>query len=146
MTDGRLEPLSPETCLQLLREASVGRIAFLVDGDPLILPVNYRLVEPSSGPLLAVRTRPGTQVDEAPSRVAFEIDSIDPVHHGGWSVLVRGELLHASSTSPQFRELYDPKSWVGDRDSWLLVDPWSITGRELHGAESAWPMRPGEYV
>ena len=146
MTDAGLEPLAQESCLQRLREGSVGRIAFLVDDDPVILPVNYRLVEPSSGPILAVRTRPGTVIDEAPSSVAFEIDSIDAVHHEGWSVLVRGELLHATPTSPEFRELYDPKSWIAGRESWLLVDPWSITGRELHGTEAVWPFHPGGYL
>jgi nitroimidazol reductase NimA-like FMN-containing flavoprotein (pyridoxamine 5'-phosphate oxidase superfamily) len=146
MTDGRLETLSPETCLRLLREGTVGRIAFVVDDDPLILPVNYRLVEPSSGPLLAVRTQPGTAIDQAPSSVAFEIDSIDVVHHGGWSVLVRGELLHTTPTSPEFRELYDPKSWLSDRESWLLVNPWAITGRELHGADAVWPFHLAGYL
>jgi hypothetical protein len=144
MTDGRLEPLSEQTCLRRLREGSMGRIAFMVDDDPLILPVNYRLVEPSSGALLAVRTRPGTPIEQAPSSVALEIDSIDPVHHEGWSVLVRGELLHATPTSPQFRKLYDPKSWFAESGSWLLVDPWSITGRELHGAESSWQFHSRE--
>jgi nitroimidazol reductase NimA-like FMN-containing flavoprotein (pyridoxamine 5'-phosphate oxidase superfamily) len=146
MTDARLEPLSQDRCLSLLREGSVGRIAFVVDGDPLILPVNYRLVEPRSGPLLAVRTRPGRVIEQAPASVAFEIDAIDLPHHEGWSVLVRGELLHATPTSDEFRELYDPKSWLADRDSWLLVDPWEITGRELRGVDSVWPFHPGGYV
>jgi len=146
MTDSRLEPLSQETCLRLLREGTVGRIAFVSDGDPLILPVNYRLAEPPSGPLVAIRTQPGTVIEQAPSSVAFEIDAIDAVHHEGWSVLVRGELLHANPTSEKFRELYEPSSWLADRESWLLVDPWAITGRQLRGAESVWPFRPGEYV
>lgn len=146
MNDAGLETLSRERCVQLLREGTVGRIAFVVADDPLILPVNYRLVEPSSGPILAVRTRPGTVIDQAPTSVAFEIDSIDLVHHEGWSVLVRGELLHATPTSAEFRELYDPKSWVADRESWLLVDPWAISGRELHGAEAVWPFHPAAYI
>ena len=146
MTGASIEPLSHETCVRRLREGTVGRIAFVVDDDPVILPVNYRLVEPSSGPLLALRTRPGTVIDQASTNVAFEIDSIDAVHHEGWSVLVRGELLHATPTSPEFRELYDPKSWVADRDSWLLVDPWEISGRELHGANSVWHFQPGGHV
>jgi nitroimidazol reductase NimA-like FMN-containing flavoprotein (pyridoxamine 5'-phosphate oxidase superfamily) len=146
MTDARLEPLSRATCLRLLREGTVGRIAFVFEGDPLILPVNYRLVEPSSGPIVAVRTRPGTVIDSAPGSVAFEIDSIDAVHHQGWSVLVQGKLLHATPTSPEFRERYDPGSWVADGESWLLVDPWAISGRELHGAEAVWPFHPGGYL
>lgn len=145
-TDGGLAPLSQETCLQRLREGTVGRIAFVADGDPVILPVNYRLAEPSSGPLLAVRTRPDTVIDHAPTSVAFEIDAIDPVHHEGWSVLVRGELLHATPTSAEFRELYDPESWLADRMSWLLIDPWAITGREVRGGDSVWQFHPGEYV
>jgi uncharacterized protein len=146
MTDARLEALSREACVRLLRDGTVGRIAFVVDDDPLILPVNYRLVEPSSGPLIAVRTRPGTVIDQASSGVAFEIDSIDPVHHEGWSVLVRGELLHATPSSAEFRELYDPEPWLADRESWLLVDPWAISGREVRGAEAVWPFHPGAYL
>ena len=146
MTDAQLETLSHDACMQLLRDGTIGRIAFVVDNNPLIFPVNYRLVEAPSGPLLAVRTRPGTVIDQAPTSVAFEIDSIDPVHHEGWSVLVRGELLHATPTSPEFRARYDPESWVADRESWLLVDPWAISGRELHGAESVWPFHPGGYI
>jgi nitroimidazol reductase NimA-like FMN-containing flavoprotein (pyridoxamine 5'-phosphate oxidase superfamily) len=146
MTDAWLESLSQERCLGLLRQGTIGRIAFVVDGDPIILPVNYRLVEPTSGPLLAVRTRPGNVIEQATTNVAFEIDSIDLVHHQGWSVLVRGELLHANPTSDAFRERYDPQSWLNDPEAWLLVDPWEISGRELHGTEPLWHVRPGEYM
>ncbi len=144
--DGVLQTLDRSVCLGLLRAESVGRIALVVDGDPIILPVNYRFVEPASGPLIAVRTRAGSVIDHAPTNVAFEIDSIDPVHHQGWSVLARGELLHAARSSSQFRERYDPESWLDDPESWLLIDPWAITGRALHGAEPVWPPRPGEYM
>jgi nitroimidazol reductase NimA-like FMN-containing flavoprotein (pyridoxamine 5'-phosphate oxidase superfamily) len=146
MADAWLEPISQETCLRLLRERTVGRIAFVIDTDPIILPVNYRLVETSSGPILTVRTRPGNVIEQAHSNVAFEIDSIDPIHHAGWSVLVRGELLHATPTSAEFRERYDPDSWLTDREAWLLIDPWAISGRELHGTEPIWPVHPGEYL
>jgi nitroimidazol reductase NimA-like FMN-containing flavoprotein (pyridoxamine 5'-phosphate oxidase superfamily) len=146
MTDARLEPLTPETCVNRLRERTVGRLAIVIAGDPIILPVNYRLVEPASGPLLTIRTRPGNVVDHSPASVAFEIDSIDSVHHRGWSVLVRGELLHATPTSAEFRERYDSDSWLDDREAWLLIDPWAISGRELHGTEPSWPVHPSEYM
>lgn len=146
MTEAWLEPLTAETCERLLRECTVGRIALTVDGDPIILPVNYRLVDTPSGPLLVLKTRSGNVIDRAPTNVAFEIDAIDAVHHGGWSVLVRGELLHAAPGSSEFRERFDPDPWMLDRDSWLLIEPWAISGRELHGSEPEWPVRPGEYV
>jgi len=61
-------------------------------------------------------------------------------------VLVRGELLRVSSTSAEIREQYDPASWLNDREVWLLIDPWAITGRELHGPDVQWPVRPNEYI
>jgi Pyridoxamine 5'-phosphate oxidase len=146
MTDTKLEPLSQDECLLHLRQGSVGRIAFVLDDDPVILPVNYRLVEPESGPLLAVRTRPGNVIEQAATNVAFEIDSIDHVHHEGWSVLVRGELLHATPTSHDFMVQYDPTPWLADRDAWLLIDPWAISGRKLQGTEPVWPFHPGDYL
>lgn len=146
MSDAWLEPLARETCLRLLRQETIGRIALIVDNAPVILPVNYRLAEPESGPLIAVRTRPGNVIDQSPTDVAFEIDSIDPIHHQGWSVLVRGELLHAFPASGVFREGYDPESWLTDRDAWLLIDPLAISGRELHGTEPLWHIHPEGYV
>jgi nitroimidazol reductase NimA-like FMN-containing flavoprotein (pyridoxamine 5'-phosphate oxidase superfamily) len=141
-----LTELDRQACLRLLAEGSVGRIAVVLDDGPVILPVNYRLVETASGPLLALRTRPGGIIDQAPTTVAFEIDSIDPAHECGWSVLVRGELIHAEHTSHAFQDRYDPESWLTDRDSWLLIDPFAITGRELPASDPVWPVRPGEYL
>lgn len=136
MTDAWLEQLSQEACLRLLREGAVGRVGVVVDGDPIILPVNYRLVEPPSGPLLVVRTRPGNVIEQAATNVAFEIDSVDLVNQRGWSVVVRGELLHAYPASASERELYEPDPWLTDgRNAWLFIDPFAISGRELHGAD-----------
>ena len=146
MNESQLEPLSDEDCLRYLREATVGRIAFVIDGDPVVFPVNYRLVESSPRPLLAMRTRPGNVIEQAPTSVAFEIDSIDHLRHQGWSVLVRGELLRATATSEKLLERYDPDSWLADREALLFIEPWSITGRKLHSADPLWPFRPGEYL
>jgi nitroimidazol reductase NimA-like FMN-containing flavoprotein (pyridoxamine 5'-phosphate oxidase superfamily) len=147
MSDARLDAISEEACLRLLRAGTVGRVAFVDADGPSILPVNYRLVEPPSGPLLAIRTRPGNVIDQAPENVAFEIDSIDQVQHRGWSVLVRGSLVHAFPDSVSAREHLDSAPWIStDRESWLFIDPWAITGRELRAAEAEWVFRRGEYL
>jgi nitroimidazol reductase NimA-like FMN-containing flavoprotein (pyridoxamine 5'-phosphate oxidase superfamily) len=146
MNDPWLEPLTQEACLDLLRQGRVGRIAVVLDEGPIILPVNYRFVDAPSGPLIALRTRQGNVIEQAPESVAFEIDVIDHAGHEGWSVLVRGRLLHATPTSSEFRELYDPDSWLDERDAWMLVEPLAISGRRLHGPTSVWQFRPGEYV
>jgi nitroimidazol reductase NimA-like FMN-containing flavoprotein (pyridoxamine 5'-phosphate oxidase superfamily) len=87
-----VEELSLDECLDLLRSGSVGRIAVL-DGDtPVALPVNYRLVEVPAMTWIAIRTRPGNVIDQAPMKVSFEIDGIDLVRERGWSVVARGTL------------------------------------------------------
>ena len=47
MTEAWLEVLDVETCKRLLRENAVGRIAVVADDFPIVLPVNYRVVESS---------------------------------------------------------------------------------------------------
>ena len=42
--EARLQVLTHDECLELLRAGGVGRIAFDVDEFPVILPLNYRLV------------------------------------------------------------------------------------------------------
>jgi Pyridoxamine 5'-phosphate oxidase len=142
-----LEPLPLDKCMLLLRERSVGRIAVVDDGSPIVLPVNYRLVETSGPTWLALRTRPGNVLDQSPMRVAFEIDEIDAVHHEGWSVLVRGTLQHVDPDAAGFRERFDPEPWMLDeRDAWLVIEPFAITGRRLHAAEREWAFHIRAYL
>jgi nitroimidazol reductase NimA-like FMN-containing flavoprotein (pyridoxamine 5'-phosphate oxidase superfamily) len=139
MTEAWLETLSPEECLALLRENAVGRIAFVVDETPAVLPVNYRLVEArgtTQGTWIALRTRPGNVIDQALGTVAFEIDGIDPLHRQGWSVLVRGTLHHVDAA---VLTRFDPDAWLGaERDAWLIVEPFEISGRRLHPEDPDW--------
>ena len=59
----------------------------VMTAEPLIFPVNYVL----EGRTVAFRTDPGTKLTWAKlGHVAFEIDSTDPSHREGWSVLVQG--------------------------------------------------------
>ena len=147
MNEAWLEELDLETCLRLLAENSVGRIAVVADDFPIVLPVNYRLVESSEANWLAVRTRPGSVLDRAPVPVAFEIDAIDPGHHQGWSVLVRGHLQRVDPDAADFRARFDPEPWLAsERDAWLVIEPFSITGRRLHAAESEWAFHPSAYL
>ncbi len=134
-----LEELPFDTCVTLLRTESVGRIAVVPDVDqpPVIVPVNYRLVETSGLQWLALRTRPGNVIDRASTNVAFEIDGVDHVGRQGWSVLVRGMLHRLDPDAAAFRERFDPEPWiVAGRDHWLAVEPFTITGRRLHGVDT----------
>ena len=145
--EARLQVLTHEECLELLRAGGVGRIAFDVDEFPVVLPVNYRLVETSGRVWIALRSRPGNVIASAPSHVAFQIDEIDPGRHQGWSVLARGTLHAVDPDAADFRERFDPHPWIAaERDSWLIIDPFVLTGRRLHGARPEWAFTDGAYL
>ena len=142
-----LETLDLETCLEYLRMEQVGRIAIIVDGSPIVLPITYRLLETSGLTWIALRTRPGNVIDQASMNAAFEIDGIDPARRGGWSVLVRGALQHVDPEAASFRERFDPEPWMTtDRGLWLIIEPYAITGRELHPSEQDWAFHPTAYL
>ena len=147
MSEPGLEELPLDECLQLLRDGSVGRIAFTVDDFPVVFPVNYRLVETSAPPWIALRTRAGNVIDRAPLATAFQIDGIDEAHREGWSVLVRGTLEHVDPDAAGFRERFDPEPWlVTERESWLAISPFAITGRRLHPTEQVWAFQVSAYL
>jgi nitroimidazol reductase NimA-like FMN-containing flavoprotein (pyridoxamine 5'-phosphate oxidase superfamily) len=125
----------------------VGRVGVVVDGFPIVLPVNFRMVETSGLTWVAFRTRPGNVIDQASTKVAFEIDGIDPSQQRGWSVLVRGTLLAIDPEAASFRERFDAEPWLAtERDAWLVIEPFSITGRELHRDEQEWAFHHRAYL
>jgi len=142
-----LEELKFDECLTLLRAESVGRVAVVVDDVPVVVPVNYRLVETGAITWIALRTRPGNVIDRAPMKVGFEIDDIDHVRERGWSVLVRGTLHHVDPNAADFRDRFDPQSWLGhDRSAWLVIQPFAISGRVLHPDEREWAFQLQAYL
>lgn len=80
--------LPRDECVRLLAQATFGRVAVSMGALPVILPVNYRLV----GERVVFRTSPGSKLDAATTGavVSFEVDSIEPLSHAGWSVIVTG--------------------------------------------------------
>jgi hypothetical protein len=141
VTDSSLEALTLDECVARLEEQRVGRIALLVDEYPLIVPVNYRLVIlPGPRYWIAIRTRPGGVVERAGIYVAFEIDDINAELREGWSVVVRGTLHHVDPDVADFGQRYDPDSWIPDRDAWMVIDAFHITGRALHRPDEDWQI------
>ncbi len=147
MDDSWLQDLDLETCLVHLRSEQVGRLGIVVDDAPIVVPVNFRLVETLGLTWVALRTRPGGVLDQPSRKVAFEIDGIDPVHRRGWSVLVRGTLHHIDAEAAGFRERFDAVPWLTTgRDAWLVIEPFSISGRELHPSKQDWAFHLSAYL
>jgi nitroimidazol reductase NimA-like FMN-containing flavoprotein (pyridoxamine 5'-phosphate oxidase superfamily) len=145
----QLEVMSADECTTFLGLSSVGRIAFVIAGRPMVFPVNYRWLADAPGPWVLLRTHPGHSVDMAPAEVAFEIDGIDHEHEQGWSVLVRGTLRHldADEVERYVGTRFDPKPWVHDsRTAWLAIEPLLTTGRRLHPADYGWVLPSEGYL
>jgi nitroimidazol reductase NimA-like FMN-containing flavoprotein (pyridoxamine 5'-phosphate oxidase superfamily) len=138
-----LGTLSLDECLERLASNQVGRIALFVDEYPLIVPVNYRLIDLPGRRWIAVRTRRGGVIERSDVYVAFEIDEIDRERRTGWSVVVRGTLHHVDPDAADFRLRFDPDSWVArEHDVWMVIDAFQITGRELSDPALPWELSP----
>ena len=137
--------LSYEKCVELLRGAIVGRVAFTVPEGPRIIPVNYTTV----GDAIVFRTTPysllGTHANGM--AMAFEIDHIDYADHKGWSVVATGVAEFVEDVAELAGEggLWDPKPWAGGTRLLYVRLPWiEVTGRRLGGGwtrENELPVR-----
>lgn len=124
--------LSNAECEKLLRAGRVGRLALSTPGGPHILPLNYSVVDDA----IIVRTSPysvlGTYGRE--SVLAFEIDSFDHDHEGGWSVVARGrgEFVTDTAEVDRIRAVADPQPWVSGSRAMHLRLRWDeLSGRRL---------------
>lgn len=128
-----LEILSKDECLELLASEPVGRIAFIHEGAPVVLPVNHRV----EGRTVVFRTDLGSKLSAAVMErvVAFEVDSYDAATQSGWSVLLRGTAESVDDTDAVAeldRLELTPWAAAGDRQHWVRVHPDEISGRRVH--------------
>lgn len=130
-----IEVIDRDECMQLLRDGSIGRVAVIDGGHPLILPVNYVVHED----LIVFRTGGGTKYGSAVrgGAVAFEIDEFHLDTHEAWSVVVSGRLEEVTSTD-RVAELamtgLEPWS-VATTDHWVVVHPERVTGRRIPSSD-----------
>ena len=128
-----LEVLGRDECLELLSAATLGRIGLSAGALPLVLPVNFCV----DGDRIVLRTGAGTKLDAASRNavVSFEVDDIDPLFHGGWSVVVTGiatplesevELAHARSL-PLL-------PWAASGGHYITVSLEDVSGRRINRA------------
>jgi uncharacterized protein len=132
-TDRRgLLVLDTEECLRRLRSVPVGRLAFVHDGEPVVVPLNHGL----DGMSVVFRTTWGSKLELAQSAgaAAFEVDGFDENSRTGWSVLVRGTLAPAYDAADveRYEDMGVP-TWLGpDPDSvWVVLRPHDLTGRQI---------------
>ncbi|MFD5256336.1 helix-turn-helix domain-containing protein [Streptomyces bobili] len=123
--------LDTAECRALLSTHGVGRVAVPTVTGPVIVPVNYSVVDGA----IVFSTDPGTTPSEAAGcQVAFEVDRIDDAFSQGWSVLVRGRA--GAVTDPEAVRRLEEQAystpWAGGRrDLWVRIAPQVITGRRI---------------
>lgn len=124
--------IADDTCQELLASTPIGRIAFTVDGHPMVVPVNYAWFEDS----VVFRTLEGQKLEAASQgqQVCFEIDQWDPADRTGWSVAVVGSAREVTDFAE--REQLEnvglvPWAKAKWRQSWIRIEPTTITGRVL---------------
>lgn len=129
-----LEVLDEEESLALLGSAEVGRVGVVVDGQPLIFPVNHVV----SGRSIIVRTDSARMLSGASlGKVAFEVDGFDAGAHSGWSVLVEGignDVTEALDETSERLQAVPVTPWApGPKSRLLRIDVRTITGRRFAG-------------
>ncbi len=129
---GGLTVLSLDECNQLLGSQDIGRIAFITAGEPLILPVNYRMHDGH----IVFRTTTGEKLDAArnAASVGFEIDDWNSEDQSGWSVIVSGTAQDVEDPDEiaKLRQL-GLRAWadVVVRNNWVRIIPNEISGRRI---------------
>jgi uncharacterized protein len=132
-TDHRgLRVLGFEECLERLRTAPVGRLAFVDTGEPVVFPVNHAI----DGVDVVFRTSWGSklQVAETAGVVAYEVDGYDSMSESGWSVVVKGtaQVVDESVDTDRYDQI-GLRSWADPKGLgfWVRIRPVEITGREV---------------
>lgn len=123
--------IGAEQCDGLLANATLGRLAVIVDGRPEIFPVNH-VFDPEQR-CVAFPTNAGTKLHGALGWpwVAFEVDGLE--EDGGWSVLVVGRAEEV--TDPDEIQRLSALRHVlwrsGEAVHWLRIVPAKTTGRRI---------------
>ncbi len=117
--DRRVDVLSAEECWALVATQVVGRLGVVVDGYPVIVPVNFAM----DGDVVVLRMGAGAVSAAADhANVTFQVDAMDRGLRTGWSVLVRGLVEEVGA---------DHRPEVAARTASSGVSPWA-PGERAH--------------
>lgn len=129
--DQGLLRLDEDECWRFLAKYSIGRVAIVHLGSPLVFPVNYAL----DGNSVVFRTSPGTKLAMAAvgAEAVFEVDDAYDVLETGASVMVHGTLQQVTDAADKMRIAQLPlRPWApGDRDHIVRVEAKRVSGRRI---------------
>jgi nitroimidazol reductase NimA-like FMN-containing flavoprotein (pyridoxamine 5'-phosphate oxidase superfamily) len=126
--------LDPQECRALLGTHGVGRVGVATESGPLIVPVNYAVVDDTIVVRTAAQTVLATQAAGDGTEVAFEVDHLDEANRQGWGVLVVGHARVVSDPveSRRLADEADIQPWAGgQRDIQVCIGTRRMTGRRI---------------
>jgi uncharacterized protein len=128
-----MEAIDAEGCARLLAAVETGRLAFVAEGLPRIIVLNYL----AQGHDLLFRTRQDAAIaeltaDGTPVPAQFEVDSAFPSAESGWSVIATGTLVQETDPKQVAAALSKIRAWAqGDRETVLRLRVSELTGRRV---------------
>lgn len=128
----RMGVIDEARCMELVESTPVGRVGFLSDGVPLVLPVNFAVHERA----IVFRTLEGQKLAAAAADqpVCFEVDQWDADTRSGWSVVLQGTAHEVTNWAEKEQlENIGLTPWVKDqwRRMWIRIEPTALSGRVL---------------
>ena len=129
-TTSALVELDIETCWRLLHDHHFGRLAFVVNEQPMIFPLNYAVV----GNDVVFRSDEGLKMRAAVNElVAFQIDGTNAMYHEGWTVLLLGTMREElDATVTRELDALPLGTWVpGSKRHWIRISGDTVTGRRI---------------
>jgi hypothetical protein len=128
--DDGIELLDESECRRLLATVTFGRVGITMGALPVILPVNYAVIDGD----LVFATSGGTKLRAALRNavIAFEVDAIDPRTRTGWSVLAVGQCAELTD-GPAYAaaRAEGPVPFAAGRDHFVRLIPEFLSGRRI---------------
>lgn len=118
-------------CWTLLGDHGVGRVALTLEDGPVVLPVNYQVLD---GEVMFSTGSASPLAAAADTEIAFEADHIDDAFSKGWSVLIVGTVRSVADeeAAQRLRETAYSTPWAGEeREHVMLLGAQRVTGRKI---------------
>jgi nitroimidazol reductase NimA-like FMN-containing flavoprotein (pyridoxamine 5'-phosphate oxidase superfamily) len=131
----RLTDIGEEESRALLSTHGLGRVAVTTADGPVVLPVNYDVID---GDVVFRTAHDAAPAAAVGAEIAFEVDHVDDALSRGWSVLVVGPA--EAVTDPEAVRGLEQRAhsapWAGGpRTLWVRIRPARVTGRRITPAE-----------
>lgn len=125
MGSEHMEELTTEECWDILGELKFGRLAYVLDGEVFIVPINHGVLDEQ----VVFETGQGSKllgIDEQ-ATVAYEVDDIDAEQ--GTSVVVRGFVVPLDGPEAESAE-QGVQPWIDSpKVEVMAIVPSSVSGR-----------------